>query len=209
MGKKELTPRRQEILDFIVSYIDDNGYPPTVREIGEKVGLSSSSSVHFHLKALEASGYLQRDGSLTRAIRPIVDDDDASSASTSSPLQEIPLIGRVAAGEPIFASQNTEDVLPMPATLFPDSDLFMLEIKGDSMINAGILDGDYVVVQAQETAENGDIIVALMQDEATVKRFYRRNDHIELQPENDDMEPIRASDVQVVGRVRGVVRRMR
>ncbi|MFP3904497.1 MAG: transcriptional repressor LexA [Armatimonadota bacterium] len=209
MGKKELTPRRQEILDFIVSYIDENGYPPTVREIGEKVGLSSSSSVHFHLKALEAAGYLQRDGSLTRAIRPIIDEDDASSASTSDSLQEIPLIGRVAAGEPIFAAENTEDTLPMPATLFPDSDLFMLEIKGDSMINAGILDGDYVVVQAQETAENGDIVVALMQDDATVKRFYRREDHIELRPENDEMQPIRASDVQVVGRVRGVVRRMR
>lgn len=208
MAKKELTPRRREILDFIVDYIDDNGYPPTVREIGQAVGLSSSSSVHFHLKALESSGYLQRDGSLTRAIRPIL-DEKASSDSTPGESHEIPVIGRVAAGEPIFAAENTEDLLTMPRTLFPDNDMFMLEVKGDSMIGAGILDGDYVIVHAQETAENGDIVVALMEDEATVKRFYRRQDHIELQPENESMDPIKVSDVQIVGRVRGVMRVMR
>ena len=202
-----LTQRRQQILDFIVEHIEDNGYPPTVREIGEHVGLSSSSSVHFHLKALERGGHIQRDGSLTRAIRPQVARRESSGLQRH--VRQIPLVGRVAAGQPVLAIENIEEMLPMPENLFPDEELFMLEVTGDSMVNAGILDGDYVIVRCQDSAENGDIIVALLDDEATVKRLYVHADHIELRPENENMESIRGSDVEVVGLVRGVVRRLR
>ena len=202
-----LTQRRQQILDFIVEHIEDNGYPPTVREIGEHVGLSSSSSVHFHLKALERGGHIERDGSLTRAIRPHVAGRESSGRQRH--VRQIPLVGRVAAGQPVLAIENIEEMLPMPENLFPDEELFMLEVTGDSMVNAGILDGDYVIVRCQDSAENGDIIVALLDDEATVKRLYVHADHIELRPENDNMESIRGSDVEVVGLVRGVVRRLR
>jgi len=206
MVRKALTARRQQILDFIVQHIRDNGYPPTVREIGQHVGLSSSSSVHFHLKALEAAGYLQRDGSLTRAIRPSTTTRQVPEVRPMG--RHIPLIGRVAAGEPILATENIEEMLPMPDNLFTGKDLFMLEVKGNSMINAGILDGDYVIVRCQDTAENGDIVVALLEDEATVKRFYKHSDHVELRLESDQMQPIQVSDVQVVGRVCGVLRRL-
>lgn len=205
MRTRTLTARRQQILDFIVDHIEENGYPPTVREIGEHVGLSSSSSVHFHLKALEESGHLQRDGSLTRAIRP----SGAHTRPSGEALEaSIPLVGQVAAGEPILAAENVEELMPMPETLFPEHDLFMLRVKGNSMVNAGILDGDYVIVQCQATADNGDIVVALLDDEATVKRFYKRIDHFELRPENDAMDSFRVSEVQILGRVRGVLRRL-
>jgi repressor LexA len=207
MTKQPLTQRRQAILDFIVEHIEENGYPPTVREIGQCVGLSSSSSVHFHLKALEKGGYIQRDGSLTRAIRPNVSERETGDVRDH--VHEIPLVGRVAAGQPVLATENIEEMLPMPENLFPDEDLFMLEVTGDSMVNAGILDGDYVIVRCQDTAENGDIIVALLDDEATVKRLYVHADHIELRPENDNMASLRSSDVEVIGLVRGVVRRLR
>ena len=202
MEKQVLTDRRRRILDFIDEHIAEHGYPPTVREIGQRVGLSSSSSVHFHLKALEDAGYLERDASLTRAIRKTGAAQDRGSRS-------IPLVGRVAAGEPILATENVEEFIAMPGSLLPDGETFMLQVKGDSMEQAGILDGDYVIVQCRETAENGDIVVALLDDEATVKRFYRHSDHIELRPANDRYEPIIVGNVQVIGRVRGVVRQYR
>ncbi len=206
MAKKVLTPRRRRIIDYIKQHIQDNGYPPTVREIGQHVGLSSSSSVHFHLKALERAGYLERDGSLTRAIRPSTLAQRTPASQRTS--RFIPVVGQVAAGEPVLATENIEEMLPMPDNLFPDKDTFMLRVKGDSMIETGILDGDYVIVQCQDTADNGDIVVALLDDEATVKRFYKHADHVELRPANEQMAPIRVSDVQVIGRVRGVLRRL-
>lgn len=205
MASKDISARRQDILDFINLTIRQRGYPPTVREIGDAVGLKSSSTVHFHLNVLQKMGLIERDGSLTRALRA----RDGSPAAPSNPgkgVRYAPVLGRVAAGEPIFAAENIGDTLTLPAELFPDGDLFMLEVKGDSMIEAGILNGDLVVVQRQETARNGDIIVALLGDEATVKYYYRHEDEIELRPANSAMEPIMSRDVAVLGRVRGVIR---
>ncbi|MCD6361552.1 MAG: transcriptional repressor LexA [Armatimonadetes bacterium] len=201
----ELTPRRRQILDFIATTTRKRGYPPTVREIGAHVGLSSSSSVHFHLRWLQENGYLERDGSLTRALRVAESSDESPQAASSF----VPLVGRVAAGEPIFASENIEQLVPAPTALFGEGDLFMLQVQGDSMIEAGILDGDLVVVNQQPTAENGEIVVALIGDEATVKYLHRRDGRIELRPANSAMEPIVADDVQIIGRVRGVIRSMR
>jgi repressor LexA len=212
VGSSELTPRRRQILDFIARTVQQRGYPPTVREIGAEVGLSSSSSVHFHLRVLEKAGYLQRDGSLTRALR--VSDpgepDAAKAQRDAAPLTSLlPLVGRVAAGEPLFAAENVEQMIPVATELFGDGDLFILEVKGDSMIEAGILDGDLVVVSQQPTAEDGDIVVALLHDEATVKSFYRHEHHVELRPANSAMAPIFVDDVQIVGRVRGLIRSVR
>jgi len=220
MKRTELTGRRRQILDFIARTTQQHGYPPTVREIGAAVGLSSSSSVHFHLRVLEQSGYLQRDGSLTRALRLLAPgaahgsefriDGVAGRKGTSAPSTKLlPLVGRVAAGEPLFAAENIEQMVPISSDLFGDGDIFLLEVKGDSMIEAGILDGDLVVVNQQPTAENGDIVVALLTDEATVKTFYRHEDGIELRPANSEMEPIVVDDVQIIGRVRGLIRAMR
>jgi len=204
--QKALTPRRKEIVEFIVSTTKERGYPPTVREIGDAVGLSSSSTVHFHLNVLQKEGLIERDGSLTRAIRARGVETDRPEPPAKG-VRYAPLVGRVAAGEPIFAAENIEDTLTLPAELFPDGDLFMLQVKGDSMIEDGIFNGDLVVVQRQETAENGDIVVALMDDEATVKRFYRNNGEIELRPANSEMASIFASEVAILGRVRGVIRK--
>lgn len=201
----ELTRRRRQILDFIARTARERGYPPTVREIGAEVGLSSSSSVHFHLRWLEEHGYLERDGSLTRALRVA----DTLGDSPRAPGALVPLIGRVAAGEPIFASENIEQLMPAPTELFGDGDLFMLQVQGESMIDAGILDGDLVVVSQQPTAEEGEIVVALLGDEATVKYFHRRRNQIELRPANPAMKPILADEVQIIGRVRGVIRSLR
>ena len=207
MGKAaELTAKRRQILDYIARTSREHGYPPTVREIGAEVGLSSSSSVHFHLRWLAENGYLERDGSLTRALRVA---DTGAPAGSSAPATFVPLVGRVAAGEPIFASQNIEQLVPASSDLFGQGDLFMLEVKGDSMIEAGILDGDLVVVNQQPTAEEGEIVVALLGDEATVKYLHRREGRIELRPANSAMEPIAADDVQIIGRVRGVIRSLR
>jgi len=199
MASDNLSKRRQQILDAIVSATHDRGYPPTVREIGLAVGLTSSSSVHFHLRALEKSGHLERDGSLTRALRPRL----FHHAQTS---RYVPLVGKVAAGEPILAQQNIEETLPLPEGLFPDGDLFLLRVQGDSMINAGIMDGDMVVVKRQQTADNGDIIVALLDEEATVKRFFQHSHAVELRPENEALEPIITREAQILGRVCGVIR---
>jgi len=205
MAEKPLSKRRRDILEFISSTIRDRGYPPTVREIGDAVGLKSSSTVHFHLNVLQKLGLIERDGSLTRAIRPR-DAETAPPTRPSKGVRYAPLVGKVAAGQPIFAAENIEETLTLPAELFPDGDLFMLEVKGSSMIEAGILDGDLLVVQRQETAQNGDIVVALVEDEATVKRFFRHDDDIELRPENSQMESIFVKQVAILGRVRGVVR---
>ena len=199
MPSNDLSPRRQQILDCIVSTTRDRGYPPTVREIGQAVGLTSSSSVHFHLRALEKTGYLERDGSLTRALRP-------RPFRHTQPSRYVPLVGKVAAGEPILAQQNIEEAMPLPEGLFPDGDLFLLRVRGDSMINAGIMNGDLVVVKRQQSADNGDIIVALLDEEATVKRFFQHSHAVELRPENDALEPIITREAQILGRVCGVIR---
>ena len=207
MREKKVTARRKSILDFIVSTTKQRGYPPTVREIGDAVGLRSSSTVHFHLNILQQLGLIERDGSLTRAIRARGMDLERP-APPARGVRYAPLVGRVAAGEPIFAAENIEETLTLPAELFPEGDLFMLEVKGTSMIEDGILNGDLVVVQRQETAQNGDIVVALLEDEATVKRFYRHNGDIELRPANAAMQPIITRDATILGRVRGVIRQL-
>ncbi len=202
MAKDELSDRRLQILDCIIRETQEHGYPPTVREIGTSVGLTSSSSVHFHLRALEKAGYLERDGSLTRALRP-------KTVANSQTARIVPLVGRVAAGEPILAMQNVEDNLPLPEGLFPDGDLFLLRVKGESMINAGIMDGDMVVVERRQSADNGDIVVAMLEEEATVKRFFQHEHAVELRPENDALEPIITREAAILGRVCGVIRSYR
>jgi repressor LexA len=199
MAREVLNERRQEIMDYIVQATAERGYPPTVREIGAEVGLKSSSSVHFHLRVLEKAGYIERDGALTRALRPC-------QSSRSRGTRYVPLVGKVAAGAPILATENIEETLPLPEGLFPDGDVFMLRVAGDSMIKAGIMDGDLVIVQSQATARNGEIVVALLDDEATVKRFFQHDHAVELRPENDLLEPIITSDVRLIGKVCGIVR---
>ena len=202
---EQFTARRRQILDYIATTIEQRGYPPTVREIGQEIGLKSSSSVHYHLKQLEKEGYLTRDGSLTRALRVSGGDDSVERAGTTY----LPLVGRVAAGTPILATENIERLGPPSAGLFGAGELFLLEVQGNSMIEAGILSGDLVVVSQQPTADDGDIVVAMLNDEATVKYLYRHPDRIELRPANSAMEPMYADDVQIIGRVRGVIRSMR
>ncbi|MBE3589417.1 MAG: transcriptional repressor LexA [Firmicutes bacterium] len=204
MGES-LTRRQREILEFIKRRIRERGYPPSVREIGEAVGLSSSSTVHGHLARLEEKGYLRRDPSKPRAIE-VLDTPEAPAPAPAPRVVPVPVVGRVAAGTPILAEENVEDVFPLPEDWVRGGEIFMLEVRGDSMIEAGILDGDRVIVRRQDTAENGDIVVALIGDEATVKRYYREADHIRLQPENSRMEPIRTREATIIGRVIGLVR---
>jgi repressor LexA len=200
-----LTGRQQEIWDFLVDYVDQHGYPPTVREIGEAVGLASPSTVHAHLANLERAGLLKRDPTKPRAVELVGRERREAPAGA---LEKLPLVGQIAAGGPLLAEQNIEDQLAVPETLRGD---FLLRVKGDSMINAGILDGDIVVVQRAQDARNGEIVVALAgddesADEATVKRFFRESGRVRLQPENDALEPIYATHVQILGRVTGVFR---
>jgi repressor LexA len=200
-----LTGRQQEIWDFLVDYVDTHGYPPTVREIGEAVGLASPSTVHAHLANLERAGLLKRDPTKPRALELVGRERHEAPAGM---LQKLPLVGQIAAGGPLLAEQNVEDHLAVPETLRGD---FLLRVKGDSMINAGILEGDLVVVQRAQEARNGEIVVALAgddesADEATVKRFFREDGRVRLQPENDALEPIYARHVQILGRVTGVFR---
>jgi repressor LexA len=202
-----LTGRQQEIWDFLVDYVDQHGYPPTVREIGEAVGLASPSTVHAHLANLERAGLLKRDPTKPRAVELVGRERREASAAT---VEKLPLVGQIAAGGPLLAEENIEDQLAVPETLRGD---FLLRVKGDSMVNAGILDGDIVVVQRAQDARNGEIVVALAgedeaADEATVKRFFRENGRIRLQPENDALEPIYAPHVQILGRVTGVFRQL-
>jgi repressor LexA len=200
-----LTGRQQEIWDFLVDYVDAHGYPPTVREIGEAVGLASPSTVHAHLANLERAGLLKRDPTKPRALELVGRERHEASVGT---VEKLPLVGQIAAGGPLLAEENVEDHLAVPETLRGD---FLLRVKGDSMIDAGILDGDIVVVQRAQQARNGEIVVALAgddesADEATVKRFFREDGRIRLQPENEAFEPIYARHVQILGRVTGVFR---
>jgi repressor LexA len=204
---KDLTKRQQEIFDFIKKYSAKYGYPPTVRDIGKAVGLASSSTVHAHLANLEKIGLLRRDPTKPRAIELLDRAADAvkSVVGTSGGL---PLVGNVAAGQPILADENIEDHVQVDPRVGGDEGEYVLTVRGDSMVNAGIFAGDLVVVRPQDTADDGDIVVALLGEDATVKRFFRENDHVRLQPENDTMEPIRSREVQVLGRVVGVLRKV-
>ncbi len=204
--QRELTRRQQEILDHIRSEVHRVGYPPSVREIGEAVGLSSSSTVHSHLAALEAKGFIRRDPSKPRALE-VLDFRDNDVAVDYGQVYSVPVVGQVAAGQPILAAENIEQTLPLPAE-FAGESTFILRVRGDSMIDAGILEGDFVVVRQQETASNGDVVVAMLDDEATVKTFYRETDRIRLQPENPTMAPIYARDVTVLGKVVALFRRV-
>jgi len=202
----ELTGRQQEIWSFLVEYVDRQGYPPTVREIGEAVGLASPSTVHAHLANLERAGLLRRDPTKPRALELLGREKPAEAAVVELP--KLPLLGQIAAGGPLLAEQNVEDQIAVPETLRGD---FVLRVKGESMIEAGILDGDLVVVKRAQDARNGDIVVALAgddesADEATVKTFYRENGRVRLQPENASLEPIYAEHVQILGKVVGVFR---
>ena len=204
MAYGKISAKQQEILEYIKETILKKGYPLAVREICEAVNLKSTSSVHSHLETLEENGYIRRDPTKPRAIE-ILDDH---FNLTRREVANIPLIGSVAAGQPILAQENIENYFPVPVDLIPNQEAFILKVKGESMINAGILDGDHIIVAQQETADNGDIVVALLDDSATVKRFYRENSQIRLQPENDTMEPIYATDVQILGKVVGLLRFM-
>ena len=200
---KDLSKRQKEIFDFIGRYLKQHGYPPTVREIGKAVGLHSSSTVHAHLSKLENLGVLKRDPSKPRAMEVMVE-----RAKRVVKPDGLPLVGTVAAGSPVVAEENIEDYLQVPAVIGGETGDFVLRVEGDSMIDAGILEGDYVVVRPADEARNGEIVVALLGEDATVKRYFREKDHIRLQPENESMEPIRTPDVSLVGRVVGVFRRV-
>jgi repressor LexA len=199
----KLTKRQQEIFDFVKRYRSEHGYPPTVRDIGKAIGLTSSSTVHAHLANLERLGVLRRDPTKPRAIEVLVDKAKAAAATSG-----LPLVGRVAAGQPVLADENIEEYVAVPPIAGGDDGQFVLRVQGDSMKDVGIYEGDHVIVRSQDTADNGEIVVALVGEEATVKRFFREKDHVRLQPENEAMEPIRSRNVQVLGRVVGVCRRV-
>jgi repressor lexA len=199
-----LTDKQKEIFNVIKDSILNKGYPPSVREIGELVGLKSTSSVHAHLNSLEKKGYIRKDPTKPRTIE-ITDD---SFNFTRREVVNVPMVGTVAAGMPILASENITDYFPIPSELLPNTDIFMLKVKGDSMINVGIHDGDQIIVSKQNTAKNGDIIVALVEDSATVKTFYKEKNFYRLQPENDFMEPILVKEVSILGKVIGLFRFM-
>ena len=201
----KLSKRQQDILDFIKSEVRQKGYPPSVREIGEAVGLASSSTVHGHLARLESKGLVRRDPTKPRAIEIL---DNNQSDIPKNNVINVPIVGKVTAGLPITAVENVEEFFPLPENLAPaDEQLFMLEVIGESMIEAAILDGDYVIVRQQNTANNGDIVVAMTEeDEATVKRFFKEKDYFRLQPENSTMEPIILRNVSILGKVIGVYR---
>ena len=202
MGYGKITAKQSEILEYIKSEILQKGYPPAVREICEAVHLKSTSSVHSHLETLEKNGYIRRDPTKPRAIE--ICDDSFQMVRTE--MVSLPVVGTVAAGQPILAQENIESYFPIPAEYVPNGESFILKVKGDSMINAGIYNGDQVFVNRCNSARNGDTIVALVDDSATVKTFYKENGHIRLQPENDTMEPIIVEDCQILGKVYGVFR---
>ena len=203
MVELNLTKRQREIFDFIKRYSAQHGYPPTVRDIGKAIGLTSSSTVHAHLSNLEKLGLVRRDPTKPRALELL-----GEAARKVVGPSGLPLVGRVAAGAPILAEENVEEYVEVPPLAGGDDGEYILRVRGDSMIDAGILDGDFVVVQRQDTATNGEIVVALVGEEATVKRYFREDDHIRLQPENSEMEPIRTREAVVLGRVVGVFRRV-
>lgn len=202
MGYGKITGKQSEILEYIKKEILNKGYPPTVRDICEAVNLKSTSSVHSHLETLEKNGYIRRDPTKPRAIE-IVDDNFNLSRRE---FVNVPIIGNVAAGQPLLAVENIDNYFPIPTEYMPNAESFMLKVKGESMINAGIFDGDIIIVEKQNTARNGEIIVALVDDSATVKTFYKEEGHIRLQPENDTMDPIIVPDCTILGKVFGVFR---
>lgn len=204
MSYGKITTKQKEILEYIKNTILSKGYPPAVREICEAVGLRSTSSVHAHLETLEKNGYIRRNPSKPRCIE-IVDD---SFNLARREIVNVPVIGTVAAGQPILAVENVDNYFPIPAEYMPSGEIFMLVVKGESMINIGIFDGDKVLVLKQNTASNGDVVVALVDDSATVKTFYKEDGYYRLQPENDTMEPIIVNDVQILGKVIGLFRMM-
>lgn len=201
----KISNRQQAILEFIKNEVRDKGYPPSVREIGEAVGLASSSTVHGHLERLEKKGMIRRDPTKPRAIEILGDENGLEMFSHS--IARVPLVGKVTAGVPITATENIEGYFPLPHDMVHEDNVFMLSVMGESMIEAGIHDGDFVIVRQQQTANNGEIVVAMTEeDEATVKRFYKEKDHIRLQPENSSMEPIRVKNVTILGKVIGLFR---
>jgi repressor LexA len=201
----KLTKRQQEIFEYIKRYSARHGYPPSVRDIGKAIGLTSSSTVHAHLANLEKLGLLRRDPSKPRAIELLV---DRAKRAARPALGQLPVVGQVAAGQPVLAEENIEDYVSIPDIAGGEEGEYVLRVSGESMKDAGIFEGDYVVVRPQQTAQDGEIVVALLGEEATVKRFYREADHVRLQPENEAMEPIRTREVTVLGRVVGVCRRV-
>ena len=202
MAYGRITKKQTEILEYIKSQILNKGYPPSVRDICTAVNLKSTSSVHAHLETLEKNGYIRRDPTKPRAIE-IIDDN---FNLTRREVVNVPLIGQVAVGQPLLAVENITSYFPIPAEFIPKEEVFMLNVKGESMVNAGIYDGDQIIVKQQSTASNGEIVVALVDDSATVKRFYKENGHIRLQPENDFMEPIIVDSCEIIGKVIGLIR---
>ena len=202
MAYGRITKKQTEILEYIKSQILNKGYPPSVRDICTAVNLKSTSSVHAHLETLEKNGYIRRDPTKPRAIE-IIDDN---FNLTRREVVNVPLIGQVAAGQPLLAVENITSYFPIPAEFIPKEEVFMLNVKGESMVNAGIYDGDQIIVKQQSTASNGEIVVAIVDDSATVKRFYKENGHIRLQPENDFMEPIIVDSCEIIGKVIGLIR---
>ena len=202
MAYGRITKKQTEILEYIKSQILNKGYPPSVRDICTAVNLKSTSSVHAHLETLEKNGYIRRDPTKPRAIE-IIDDN---FNLTRREVVNVPLIGQVAAGQPLLAVENITGYFPIPAEFIPKEEVFMLNVKVESMVNAGIYDGDQIIVKQQSTASNGEIVVALVDDSATVKRFYKENGHIRLQPENDFMEPIIVDSCEIIGKVIGLIR---
>ena len=202
MAYGRITQKQSEILEYIKSQILNKGYPPSVRDICQAVNLKSTSSVHAHLESLEKNGYIRRDPTKSRTIEIIDDNFNLSRREVVN----IPLLGQVAAGQPLLAVENITEYFPIPSGYMPGGEVFMLKVKGDSMINMGIYEGDQIIVRKQNTASNGEVIVALVDDSATVKRFYKENGHIRLQPENDFMDPIIVDDCEILGKVIGLIR---
>ncbi len=210
MSKDKLSKRQAAIYDYICSYTAERGFPPSVREIGSAVGLASPSTVHMHLKVLQERGLIRRDSKKPRTIEVVNDDTTQHLATVTQDANNnvitLPIVGNVAAGTPILAEQNIEDSITLPTSIVGDSSSFVLKVRGQSMINAGIFDGDYVIVREQHDAHDGEIVVALIDESATVKTFYREKDQIRLQPENDAMNPIYVKDASIIGRVTALIR---
>ncbi len=216
MARNKLSKRQTAIYEYICNYTRERGYPPSVREIGSAVGLASPSTVHMHLKVLQERGYIRRDSKKPRTIEVVTQPEGTAPESnvplatvqqdSASGTMSLPLVGRVAAGMPILAEQNVEETLTLPTSIVGDNSSFILRVKGQSMINAGIFDGDYIVVKEQHDAHDGEIVVALIDDSATVKTFYRERDRVRLQPENDTMDPIYVTNPVILGRVTALIR---
>ena len=212
-NKDRSTPsdKEKEILEFMQKQLKENGYPPTVREICKAVGLSSTSTIHGYLARMEEKGFIKKGSQKGRALKVLIggnNKEEEKGFYTQKEMIEVPIIGKITAGEPILAVENIEDTFPIPVDFVGNSEAFMLKVRGESMVEAGILDGDFILVKKQNTARNGEIVVALIEDEATVKTFYKEKDHIRLQPENSTMSPIIVPDCQILGKVAGVFRKM-